>query len=919
MKGVLFFAVGFYILFTFSLFAQTPTLQTQAPDINNTYVYDSLSTVRFGANVTFNGVVNPNGLNCNVYFEYGPTTEYGNLILAASDISGTNNVSVSATLVLYNCGDLYHYRVKVFTPNGSYCGQNNTFVPGIDPTFKIDIRPRCSNDPNTTTIDVVNNNNFDVSLTMTDGSNTTTQTISPSSVYNFVCNKNSTVSFYYNYTNPAGTITYSHFFRQMPTNNLTCNDVLDPINQIVIQMLRGYNGNKESIVYQIINNNDEDVNIMSIAGEDQRTKVVPKNSNVYLRLPYSAVDFYYNNIIVASFPPALFRDYNCAYITATPVYTNGSISAFSFQNNNIGPVTGAETRRQGEKVILNDDQWGIGYILTKYSNLVRSFPHRDYEMYITDGAISDLQLSTRYRDLPYGGLLVPGMSVLTAAPNVFTIDGKQYTKPVKISSNVPWTLTKRQSWMSLNKTSGSGNDTLLVTIELNNTGNTRRDTITLSDGYNSRYIVVTQYSLPTVNLKLHLVSDEGVLTNGTAVINWNDQSGNGNNAYQNTVVNQPAYVQNSMNGLPVIRFNGSNSTMLLPTSSSLGIQDNPYEIFIVAKSSSGNVQFLIAGGANEQFEYHLNGAAGARFIPLTSKYLDIGTATNYTNGQTHVFSARASSSGGAVRIDGIDGGTSSDNILSSNSANLLLGVRSDGTYYLNGDLAEVIIYNTNLSAPDRSAVEHYLAERYNMTGGALPVELTSFSAECRVLSAELKWQTATEVNNYGFEIERCKKQEARSETWEKIGFVQGHGNSNSPKNYSFVDLNPPSGKVQYRLKQIDFNGMYEYSNIIEVNVEAPTQFSLHQNYPNPFNPVTTIKYSIPSDVETSYPEKSGQVMTSLRIYDILGKEVAVLVNERQSAGNYEIKFDGSDLASGVYLYKLQSGSFVQTKKFVLMK
>lgn len=219
MKGNSLLTIVIVLLSSLSITAQIPTIQTQAPSINNTYVYDSLSTVRFGANVTFRGAVNPNGLQCNVYFEYGPTTDYGNLILAASNISGAENVSVSATRVLYNCGDIYHYRVKVFTANGSYCGQNNTFVPGIDPTFRIGFIPHCSNDPNTTTIDVENNNNFNVSLTMTDGSNTTTQTIPPSTTYSFVCNKNSTVSFYYNFTNPAGTVTYSHLFRQMPTNN----------------------------------------------------------------------------------------------------------------------------------------------------------------------------------------------------------------------------------------------------------------------------------------------------------------------------------------------------------------------------------------------------------------------------------------------------------------------------------------------------------------------------------------------------------------------------------------------------------------------------------------------------------------------------------------------------------------------------
>lgn len=132
------------------------------------------------------------------------------------------------------------------------------------------------------------------------------------------------------------------------------------------------------------------------------------------------------------------------------------------------------------------------------------------------------------------------------------------------------------------------------------------------------------------------------------------------------------------------------------------------------------------------------------------------------------------------------------------------------------------------------------------------------------------------------------------------------------KEYSFVDNNPPCGIIKYRLKQIDIDGSYEYSNEVEVNLEAPLHFSLYQNYPNPFNPVTTIKYSIPAGIETPY-------MARLRVYDIIGNEVATLVNERQSAGIYEVTFNGSNLASGVYFYKLQAGSFLQTRKFVLMK
>jgi hypothetical protein len=205
----------------------------------------------------------------------------------------------------------------------------------------------------------------------------------------------------------------------------------------------------------------------------------------------------------------------------------------------------------------------------------------------------------------------------------------------------------------------------------------------------------------------------------------------------------------------------------------------------------------------------------------------------------------------------------------------------------------------------------------------LPVELTTFTANLNENKVILNWQTATEVNNYGFDVETLR---ATSNKWEKIGFVEGHGNSNSPKDYSFTDtqtfevfqnLEGFNGVIQYRLKQIDFDGNYEYSDEITVELgEIVKEYKLEQNYPNPFNPSTTIKYSIPQNTEYS-PRRMLQ--TTLKVYDILGNEVATLVNERQKSGNYEVKFNASNLASGIYLYKLQSGSFAQTRKLMLIK
>ena len=177
----------------------------------------------------------------------------------------------------------------------------------------------------------------------------------------------------------------------------------------------------------------------------------------------------------------------------------------------------------------------------------------------------------------------------------------------------------------------------------------------------------------------------------------------------------------------------------------------------------------------------------------------------------------------------------------------------------------------------------------------LPVELSSFTANVNINNVELTWKTATEVNNNGFEVQRKEgSTESGVGRWEKVGFVHGHGNSNSPKEYSYTDKNLTGGtKFQYRLKQIDNDGKYEYSKEVEVKV-VPKDINLLQNYPNPFNPVTEIKFTLPEAAKVT-----------LRVYNIIGQEVANLVNGIEEAGFHSIKFEGSNLPSGTYIYRLR--------------
>jgi hypothetical protein len=154
----------------------------------------------------------------------------------------------------------------------------------------------------------------------------------------------------------------------------------------------------------------------------------------------------------------------------------------------------------------------------------------------------------------------------------------------------------------------------------------------------------------------------------------------------------------------------------------------------------------------------------------------------------------------------------------------------------------------------------------------------------------LNWRTATELKNYGFEVER----KSNNSDWGKIGFVQGNGNSNVPKNYSFTDKEVTTGKYYYRLKQIDNDGKFEYSPIVEANLGSAQSYELNQSYPNPFNPSTVISYRL---------KEKGFV--KLRVYDIRGELVKVLVNETKEAGDYKAEFNGKGLASGVYIYRIE--------------
>ena len=191
----------------------------------------------------------------------------------------------------------------------------------------------------------------------------------------------------------------------------------------------------------------------------------------------------------------------------------------------------------------------------------------------------------------------------------------------------------------------------------------------------------------------------------------------------------------------------------------------------------------------------------------------------------------------------------------------------------------------------------------------IPVEMTTFSANVNGSDVSLTWTTATELNNSGFYIER----KSGSGNYSQIAFVEGNGSTTSSNVYSYIDKNIVSGKYYYRLKQVDYNGTFEYSKEIEVTVGLPITFSLEQNFPNPFNPSTKIKYSIPT---------AGIV--KLVIYNLLGEQITTLVNQNVEPGFYTVEWNGTNnfgvsVPSGIYFYRIEAGNYINVKKMVILK
>lgn len=187
----------------------------------------------------------------------------------------------------------------------------------------------------------------------------------------------------------------------------------------------------------------------------------------------------------------------------------------------------------------------------------------------------------------------------------------------------------------------------------------------------------------------------------------------------------------------------------------------------------------------------------------------------------------------------------------------------------------------------------------------LPVELNSFTSEVKGNTVHLQWSTSTEVNNKGFELQR----KIDFGEFTTIAFIKGFGTTNDTKNYTYSDANLLAAKYSYRLKQMDFDGSYKFSNELTLEVRLPQSYALTQNYPNPFNPSTKIGFSLPEDSHVK-----------LIVYNILGEAVGELVNNKIAAGNHEFTFNSEKLPSGTYIYRLEANdNVIDSRKMILLR
>jgi hypothetical protein len=310
--------------------------------------------------------------------------------------------------------------------------------------------------------------------------------------------------------------------------------------------------------------------------------------------------------------------------------------------------------------------------------------------------------------------------------------------------------------------------------------------------------------------------------------------------------------------------NNATVTMILKNALDLSTNAHPRLSFWTKYDIESNYDYA-------QVEVSTNN--GSTFTPLAGNYTQPGTGSFQPNGEPLYDGVQTSWVNEEMDLTAYN----------SNQVKIKFELKTDGSVIKDG---------------------WYLDDIGILVYGIVPVELSSFTADVQEDKILLNWVTSTETNNLGFEIQR----RANDYSWTKLGFIDGRGTTTEKSIYSFIDKNPIDGKSYYRLKQIDLDGSFKIFNSVQVDFATINDFSLGQNYPNPFNPITDINFSL---------AKSGTV--TLKVFNVLGSEVATLVDDFMEAGKHTIQFNAKSLTSGIYFYTIKSNTFTSTRKMILMK
>ncbi len=425
-------------------------------------------------------------------------------------------------------------------------------------------------------------------------------------------------------------------------------------------------------------------------------------------------------------------------------------------------------------------------------------------------------------------------------------------------------------------------------------------------------------------LRLWLRSDSTNVDSLSKISEWYDLSGNNFNLIQLNQAARPTLDSNQINGLPTVLFDGVDD--FLQTSGSihlLGKDTLSLTITMLLKSNVSQKAYA------NLFDYDHDSFYGFTIQQnggTTNEVFGYASVNLTDTFKIYIFELQNGPGGiSRVTVNGIE--TSSSVINSAigftEPRRLALGhwlslCCGTPSREWGGELAELMVYNRLLNSSEKSELNYYFQEKYGTIDNPLPVEMTDLIYQKNRNQIILKWETKTETNNAGWEIQEGIGSKEQG-TWKKIGFVIGKGTTTEKQNYNFASpISRNASQLSFRLKQIDLDGTFKYSNKIEVTNEIPNTFSLEQNYPNPFNPATTIKFSLP---------ENGKV--NLTIFDLLGRQVRQLADKEMEANYQEISWDGKNdkgvsVSSGVYFYRISvegiSGNkFANTKKMLMMK